>query len=288
MILSTIKKGSFTSSTDNLTYEQRLETGEMKPIDIPSLQEYAVKVNATPVVNMFKGTALTEENVSNAMVRRAQILMYIQKKKVVPYLVDEHNEGILRALKLYIMRDIRFESEGHGSLNKGIVLAGLQGCGKTMLLKIMADAGPLEHKHKGLVNSIGDIVKQSWGDQMKFGLYNFKDIHSCVSLEHDYRQKDGEQLINKIRTIHKPMAFDDLGFEESSSMNFGNKINVMEHIIQARYNLHQDYGICSHFSTNIINGDELARIYGPRIRSRMREMCNWFYFDEVNHIDRRV
>jgi hypothetical protein len=288
MILATVKKNSFTASTDNLSYEERLAIGEMKPINFDALREHANKVNSVPVVQMFQGTILTEETVSDVMIRRAQMLMYIQKKEVLPFAVDDHNREILRALKLYILKDERFETEGHGSLSKGIVLAGLQGCGKTMLLKMMADAGPVDYKHKGFVSSIADIIKSSWGDQMRFGLYHLKDIHSCVALEHDYRQKDGEQLINKIRTANKPMAFDDLGFEESSSMNFGNKINVMEHIIQARYNLHQDYGICSHFSTNIINGDELARIYGPRIRSRMREMCNWFYFDEVNHIDRRV
>jgi len=133
-------------------YEERLAIGEMKPINFDALREHANKVNSVPVVQMFQGTILTEETVSDVMIRRAQMLMYIQKKEVLPFAVDDHNREILRALKLYILKDERFETEGHGSLSKGIVLAGLQGCGKTMLLKMMADAGPVDYKHKGFVS----------------------------------------------------------------------------------------------------------------------------------------
>src|SRR5687768_17579697 len=49
---------------------------------------------------------------------------------------DDQIDAMIRKLALYFFRDERFESEGHGLLNKGILLVGDVGVGKTLMLKL--------------------------------------------------------------------------------------------------------------------------------------------------------
>ncbi|MBL7942096.1 MAG: ATPase, partial [Flavobacteriales bacterium] len=84
------------------------------------------------------------------------------------------------------------------------------------------------------------------------------------------------------------ITIDELGFECSETLNYGNRVNVGAELIWARYNLFQDYGIKTHFTTNIINANDIERLYGEINRGRLREMCNWIYFNAGDqHVDRR-
>lgn len=267
--------------------QRKIESGQIRLPDTEALRKYAESLKE-PVPKIVNSIPLTEQVVAEVMYRRAQILMFIKSKDVHPYVVDDHNRSILTAIKLYALRDKRFESEGYGMLHKGLMLRGLQGCGKTMILRMLADVGPLQ-RHDGIVHSISELKQRGWGDMVKLGIYNLSDFYSCVSIEHEYRQKDGEKYVDSIRRINRPLVFDDLGFERSETMNFGNRVNIMEGLIQSRYDMFVNQGIATHFSTNLVNSDEMEKVYGPRIRSRIREMCNVFTFESEDgrHIDRR-
>ena len=76
-------------------------------------------------------------------------------------------------------------------------------------------------------------------------------------------------------------CFDDLGIENTLN-HFGEKINVMEEILTARYDIKH---IKTHFTSNI-NSAELKEKYGPRLASRMRQMFNTINF-QINIKDKR-
>ena len=264
---------------------------QTKPEQLPNteaLKKYAQEVSNV-VIKHPSAKKITENQVANIMKRRADLLIRISKKNESSTLiVDDHNREVLRALKLYAMRDPRFESEGFGELNKGLMISGLQGCGKTIMLKMLADAGPIDWKHDGsLIQNLGDLKTKSWGDGVRFELFHITNFFNCIKIEHDFRAKDGEQRISAIRSSRAVLVFDDLGFENDKVLNYGNRVNIMAEIINARYNWFQDYGIVTHFTTNLVNGDEVEKLYSSRIRSRLREMCNTIRFDVENHIDRR-
>jgi hypothetical protein len=68
-------------------------------------------------------------------------------------------------------------------------------------------------------------------------------------------------------------CFDDLGTEEKKH-RYKNSVEVMEHIIQNRYDNRYRYPFNqTHITTNN-GGNELEERYGSRVRSRMREMFN--------------
>lgn len=264
--------------------EERKNRHEFIEPNMDALRKYADVLNAP--VKSIGNVALEESKVAEVMYRRAQILMFMKSKKVVPFVIDDHNLDILRALKLYAMNDIRFEEQGYGSLHKSICLRGLTGCGKSMLLKVLADSAQPWEKHDGKIGDMHELKRKGWGDGVKLGMYSIYDIISCVALEHQYR-KDGEKCLAEVRAIKRPVVFDDLGFENSETLNYGNRVNIMEQLIQHRYDMFVESGIKTHFSTNLVDGDEIEKIYGPRIRGRLREMCNFFDFDTENHVDRR-
>jgi len=264
--------------------KQRQASGEIATPDIEALKRYAESLRREPVIH--PAAKITEERMTDVIYTRAQKLMFIKSKTVEPFEVDDHNRDILKALKLYALRDKRFEDEGYGVLSKGIALFGLQGCGKTMLLKVLADAGSGD-KHNGILQDTKDLKRRGWGDQVRLGIYHLQDLHSCVGIEHAYRQKDGEQFLSSIIKSTRPMAFDDLGFERSETMNYGNRINIMEIILQHRYDYYVDQGVKTFLSSNLVDGNKLEEVYGTRIRSRIREMCNCFYFSTEPHHDRR-
>lgn len=70
----------------------------------------------------------------------------------------------------------------------------------------------------------------------------------------------------------------DLGIEQNMK-HFGNESNVMAEILLSRYDLLRSAGIITHTTTNL-NANELEKLYGNRVRSRLREMFNLITFPE--------
>ena len=69
------------------------------------------------------------------------------------------------------------------------------------------------------------------------------------------------------------MCFDELGRETIPANYYGQKLNVMQHILHIRYSLWQSTGVKTFITTN----DDPSAIeskYGDFIRDRNREMFN--------------
>jgi len=131
---------------------------------------------------------------------------------------------------------------------KGILLTGPVGSGKTslmFLMKYFAQKAP--------------IVKPS------------------REVAFDFNQ-NGYETITKFGRKEWHYCFDDLGVEKSIKY-FGNDCNVMGEVLLSRYDIYIKQGIKTHATTNL-NAQELEKLYGNRVRSRMRELFNLISFDK--------
>lgn len=164
----------------------------------------------------------------------------------------------------YFLQDELAATQLNIDLNKGILLTGPVGCGKTTLINLMKFF----------------IQKQ----EQKFYTKPCRDI-SFEFIE------DGYSVIHR---YSKPpsfggvgggcICFDDLGTENSLKY-YGNECNVMAEILLTRYDLFVSKNLLTHITTNL-SASEIEEMYGNRVRSRLREMLNLISFDK-NATDKR-
>ncbi len=132
--------------------------------------------------------------------------------------------------------------------SKGILVMGGTGCGKSLFFKAM----------------------QSALFTMKVSAYR---IVSCIDAEQTIRM-DGEYDQFKKGAV----LFDDLGTENTETVVYGNRVNVMSEILQIRYNEFQNTGQKTFITTNLLMED-IEKKYGTRISDRLTEMCNIIIFN---------
>jgi DNA replication protein DnaC len=172
------------------------------------------------------------------------------------YTVDEYNERIVKNLCYYFTEDARFE----GNLQKGLLLVGGIGIGKTTLMHFFKRNQKFSYK-----------------------------VVSCREIESDF-SSTGEKSVNncsyniEVATNANPynqtyvgFCFDDLG-TEANAKHFGHEKNVMAEIILNRYDNKLDYH-CTHITTNL-TADEIKLQYGSRVTDRMKEMFNLIVFNK--------
>lgn len=140
-------------------------------------------------------------------------------------------------------------------LEKGILLAGNIGTGKTIAMHVFG-------RLKGFqLVSTRHVVRDFANDGMdtlnKYGRESFL--------------KGSRGLIDKLQP--KTLCFDDLGLEDTNSQLYGNKANVMAEILIDRYEHWRFKGMITHATTNL-NPTKIAEIYGDRVMDRINEMMN--------------
>lgn len=187
------------------------------------------------------------------------------------FTLDANNQPVFDLLCYYFSADPRFISMAMNlgiespTLEKGILLAGNFGVGKTVLMKLFAK-----------------------NQRQVFHVYNAKYIA-------DEYEKGGEESIesylvktknayNDAGCFYQPYAglcIDDIGTDDKK-INYGNKKNVIGDIIEKRYDK-GNVGIWFHGTTNL-TAEQLEKLYGGRVISRLCEMVN---FIELGGKDRR-
>lgn len=195
-----------------------------------------------------------------------QQLVWLQKKGMEVYgnqfkIVEEDKFLICRML-CYFLQDEKPAEKLNINFNKGILITGPVGSGKTSIMNLMRFFLPIQNR------------------------YNIK---SCRDVSFDFI-KDGYETIHRYSrhsfSNHNPITwcFDDLGTENNLKY-FGNECNVMAEVLLSRYDLFVSRKLLTHVTTNL-SASEIEEQYGNRIRSRLREMMNLISFEKTT-IDKR-
>lgn len=157
---------------------------------------------------------------------------------------------VIMKLLQYAIYDEEGCTEKGIELRKGILLIGPVGCGKTSLMNLIRPFFDENRRH--LIKPTRDIT------------YEFMN--------------EGYPTIYKYGKSHKVYCFDDLGVEQNHK-HYGNECNTMAEIMLTRYDNMIHSKVPTHATTNL-NADELEKMYGNRVRSRLREMFNLIAFDK--------
>lgn len=173
--------------------------------------------------------------------------------------IDEMNEEIVTQLCRYFAEDPEFESTQGLQLNKGLLLFGGVGVGKTTLMRAFTKNQRNSYVIK-MTRAIEDDFSQDGDKVLKAysGLYYPKDIQS-----------------NPYKHEAFGICFDDLGTEPISKY-YGKDSNVMAEVILNRYDKNLPFSI-THITTNLSTAEMKSR-YGTRVTDRMREMFNLLSF----------
>ena len=158
---------------------------------------------------------------------------------------------IIRKLCHYFIKD-KDNCEKYGiDIDKGILLSGPVGCGKTSLMKLLRHIVPLQRPYEMI--PCRNVA-------FSFNHLGFKTIEDYGST--------------------KFYCFDDLGIEPAGRF-YGKDLNVMGEVLLSRYELYLEtkHKMKTHATTNL-NAEELEERCGNRVRSRMRELFNLIAFDK--------
>ena len=188
-------------------------------------------------------------------------LQYLQAKGKSKYgdefSLRKEDYTLIRKMLCYAIRDEEACQKYEIDFNKGILLLGPVGSGKTSLMTLIRDFFP---------TSFRPILKSTRQVSYEF-------------------IKAGYEIIDQYGKSDKVFCFDDLGVENSLK-HYGNECNTMGEILLTRYDQFIQFGTITHVTTNL-NSVELEKMYGVRVRSRLREMFNLITFPKETQDKRR-
>ncbi|HTJ53754.1 MAG TPA: hypothetical protein VL443_30070 [Cyclobacteriaceae bacterium] len=244
---STSKESNITPNYEHLpelTFEEAeaaILEGRLKKDRELRIAAYAAKIREQPVV--YTPSAKDWFNA----------LLNTKSKSGENYQVTEENSHVVKQLCLYFANDSRFE----GNLNKGILLMGKPGTGKTHLMNFFS-SNPRMSYNIPTCKHIAEQYRTGWKNN------DMDTIEYYSSPQKAYHN-------NRYNQSEFGICFGDLGAETEAN-NYGNKKNVIEEIVFTRYEKGLKF-ISNHFTTNL-DGEDIGKIYGDRMKDRLREMCN--------------
>lgn len=148
--------------------------------------------------------------------------------------------------------------------NKGILLVGNIGVGKTLMMRVLQRLfKDTERRFRWVeVSELSDLIRaKAWGDD------------TILTIKEMYGQ-----------SLKMDLYIDDIGFENVDLHLYNNHVNVVAELLEDRYKLFQKEGFRTHLSTNLrTSGVEVTAagltqsiesLYGDRILDRIKEMTN--------------
>ncbi|MDL2257373.1 hypothetical protein LJC06_04125, partial [Bacteroidales bacterium OttesenSCG-928-I14] len=196
--------------------------------------------------------------------------------------VNPENIELMNSLFYYSLGIKKRDVEGADTLpeevypdldvDKGLWIWGSPGCGKSTLLKTL---GAFEvklveldrvyyNKSPRYPHARGFRVLNCPQITARFSGYGISAIESLTDNE-------GEPF---------NVGLDELGREAIPVRYFGTELNVMEYILQLRYELRKKCK--THITTNL-TFEGVKRLYGVYILERVQEMFNHIHLEDINH-----
>jgi DNA replication protein DnaC len=169
--------------------------------------------------------------------------------------IHHDDKPTIYKLLIYAIRDKENAFKLGLDLNKGILLSGPVGCGKTSIMHLIKPFAHAKYDYK---------IKTTREVSFEFAKHGFEALQP-------YTQKSNQQ--QRLTGY----CFDDLGAEQQIK-HFGNDCNVMAEILISRYDQFIENKTVTHITTNL-SASEIENLYGNRLRSRFRQMFNLIAFD---------
>lgn len=165
------------------------------------------------------------------------------------FMVDDFNRQVIVNLIRYFIGDPACEWD----LQKGILLFGGIGGGKTLLMRAMQT-----------------LCRTARLSEREFA------FAVCADLVDEVKAEGSTEGLR--RWMKGDCCFDDLGQEPLIVKVYGNDMTVMERILTKRYEAFVN-GKCITHATSNLTPEELDTMYGSRVGDRMREMFNFVFLD---------
>jgi len=176
-----------------------------------------------------------------------------QNKHGIPVLNREELSTVLTKIKLK-------------GVNKGILLMGIPGTGKTTIIK-------------KFLNDIRDDKIQQIKDTNRDSTEYRVNLKIDVIRPEYYLKSTNDLVTHYMETGKVPTSknIDDLGTEPIAN-HYGTTLDIIPFIIQKMYSNNQDFG---YYTTNL-SYNELVERYGKRIVERLQEKCYIFHLEDTN------
>jgi hypothetical protein len=185
----------------------------------------------------LKQAKLKEAWTANQMFKLLRWTSEVEEGKKL--IVNDYTMPLIKAMCYFLSEDERFESELGFSLSKGIMIRGISGLGKTHVVKCLSK------------NELHPIL-----------------VVSMIEIAHDIKSS-GEY---NLPSGYSKFYLDDVGSEESTVNYYGTKINWLKDFLETFYLRSNQYNRLIVSTNN--NAAQMEKLYGFRVRSRMREMFN--------------
>lgn len=238
-------------------------------IGMESPSEYLKRLNPRPYL-------VSEENFSLA--GRIETVTRIGSAMLPGrFEIAEHHQALYENAARYFAGN----DSGPWSIYKGLYIYGKVGAGKTFFFKLFNEVAKVKsHENSFKILKITDIVDGVEASGSQFFISSKISASSTLSLSipvpaAHHRGHTGNTNDCWFRPPH--IFIDDLGRSVDQVINYGQKFNLVEEIIRRRYYVYsEDYSL-THISSNY-GPDDLKKVFGDYVASRMREMFNVIYF----------
>ncbi|GAB6013063.1 hypothetical protein [Viscerimonas tarda] len=166
-----------------------------------------------------------------------------QRREKQSFVFDEKNESVIRQLFFYLTLDDHF----FGDPQKGIMLVGKYGCGKTLIMQAMAEM------YNSVIHSL----------HLQRPLLKFLKSSELLDLLKEKSIKSFSQ---------QPLVIDEFGREPKQIMDFGNLRSPMIELLCKRYDTGAWTHGVSNFTLETLGSENL---YGQMTGDRLKSMFNF-------------
>lgn len=184
------------------------------------------------------------------------------------FIINKQNNEVIETLMYYFSHHSKFlESKniisGKPNFNKGILLMGNVGSGKTLLMEIFK-------------RCVSQVTAPFMDGQKSFSTIYAKDLPYLVESEGLAAMKKYTEKYIKLNgaTVNNIINIEDIGAEKKEKhMNYGSQYDLIDHLIDVRNRLCVYNNIATHCTTNL-DAKALLALYDERFVSRLYDTFN--------------